>query len=720
METENWKKVKELLHEVLPLEPSRRRNFLDASGASAEILEEVESLVGFEQEAVDLMNLSAVEFSREFFDEDDSKNVLTGQNVGVYKIIGELGFGGMGAVYLAERDDGKFEQKVAVKLLKREFNVEKIRRHFERERQIQSKLNHANIARLLDAGTTADGVPYLVMEYVEGEPIDKFCEIGNLSLTARLKIFNKVCDAVSFAHQNLTIHRDLKPSNILVTAGGEPKLLDFGISKLLDESCAEDKTAITILGAMTPEYASPEQIKGEQVTTATDIYSLGVILYKILTGALPLDSSGKTNGENEPAMPSETYREEGKRRSGEKEFDKFSAKNSLSPLPPFSSSELKGDIDNIILKSLCKEPERRYQTVEQFSADIWRFIDGMPILARPATFSYQASKFYRRNKISVLAGVLILISLFAGITIAIWQANAARAQAQIASEAQRQSELETERANSEKEKAEKISHFMSKIISYANPAWYAEGAKFNGETRVIDVLNEMGEKLDIEFAGQPDIQAELHHKFAEVYSFQIEKALNVEETTEKYLYHARRAIELRRQFYGERHELVAKDMFYLWGSSDVKKGDQAKFLAEAIQMMRETNPHNLNLPYMLEAYTSRLMLPDTQETHEQYLQAVIPATDENKYQIAERYLLESLPIFREYYKEDNSPIFANECKLAYAEVMQSKFAEAEPHYRICRESVDKLQNKKHLEIMRKYSSLIEEAAAANNFSFSNQ
>jgi hypothetical protein len=160
-------------------------------------------------------------------------------------------------------------------------------------------------------------------------------------------------------------------------------------------------------------------------------------------------------------------------------------------------------------------------------------------------------------------------------------------------------------------------------------------------------------------------------------------------------------------------------MFYLWGAGDVEKADEAKYLSEAIQMMRETNPHNLNLPYMLEAYTSRLMLPDTRETHEEYLQAVIPSTDENKYQIAERYLLESLPIFREHYKEDNSAIFANECKLAYAEVMQNKLAEAEPHYRICKESADKLENENHAKIIRKYSSLIEEVLAANNLSFSN-
>jgi serine/threonine protein kinase len=217
----------------------------------------------------------------------------------------------MGVVFLAEKTDGKFEQKVAVKMLKREFNVEKIRRNFKREKEILSKLNHPNIASLLDAGETEDGVPYLVMECINGEPIDKFCNNTGLTLTARLKLFVKVCDAVSFAHRNLIIHRDLKPSNILVNGKGEPKLLDFGISKLLGPKNSEGNTSITIFGAMTPEYESREQIKGETVTTASDIYSLGVVLYKILTNSHAFNLKGKTNGEsiktiseNDPIFPS--------------------------------------------------------------------------------------------------------------------------------------------------------------------------------------------------------------------------------------------------------------------------------------------------------------------------------------------------------------------------------------------------------------------------------
>ena len=298
MKTESWLKIKETLLDALSLKPFEREEFLEKSGLSPVEKAEIKSLLAFEEESEKFMSVSASGLTGELiFEEEERKNSLAGQRVGIYEIRHEIGLGGMGAVYLAARADGKFTQSVALKMLKREFNVEKIRRKFRRESEIQSRLNHPHIARLLDTGTTPDGVPYLVMEYVEGVRIDKFCKEKNLSLTERLKLFNKVCEAVGYAHRNLIIHRDLKPSNILVTGEGEPKLLDFGISKLLGAENPADKTVVTFLGAMTPEYASPEQLKGEAVSTATDIYSLGVILYKILTGRHPFDMNGKTNSE---------------------------------------------------------------------------------------------------------------------------------------------------------------------------------------------------------------------------------------------------------------------------------------------------------------------------------------------------------------------------------------------------------------------------------------
>ena len=744
MKAENWKNIKDVLLEILNLDSSGRRVFLAKADISFEIRREVESLLAFETESEDLMRVSAVEFSKDFFAAEDApRSALIGRRVGVYEIIGELGHGGMGAVYLATRTDGKFVQRVAVKMLKRELNTEKIRRNFTREKEILATLVHPNIAALLDAGTTRDGVPYLVMEHVEGEPIDAFCRENALSLNERLKLFNRVCEAVAFAHRNLIVHRDLKPSNILVTKDGVPKLLDFGISKLL--AAETDDHTITNLSAMTPQYASPEQIKGESATTATDIYSLGVILFKILTENYPYNFKNKSNGnllkeitDSEPTLPSEAA----KRRGGDR-LIKTNADEKMPsyPLLPFNTSQLKGDLDNIILKSLSKEPERRYQTIEQFSADIWRFVDGLPVLARRATFSYRASKFYRRNRVSVLAGAFVLISLCAGIVVAVSQANAAKTQAQNAAESQRQAEIETEKAKSEAEKAEKISRFMAKVISYANPVWYAEGAKFNGEAKVIDVMDDLGEKIDVEFAGQPDVQSELHHKFAEVYNF-YKTGARAQGARKKELYHAKLALELRKQFYGEHHELVAKDMFYLVGAGAAENGEAnvenfAETLAKAIQMMRETNPKNLNLPYMLSAYAHSLTASDLephrkayltlgippptdiQEYNETHRRAAIPPTDEDKYQLAERYYKEALPIYREHYKEINYAIFLDECNLAFVLIKQNKRAEFDEHYQICKQAENKFADEARSNAISERLTDIEKVLAAKKGVVSN-
>jgi hypothetical protein len=452
---------------------------------------------------------------------------------------------------------------------------------------------------------------------------------------------------------------------------------------------------------MTPQYASPEQIKGESVTTATDIYSLGVILFKILTENYPYNFKNKSNGnllkeitDSEPTLPSEAARRRGGDRLIKPDAD---AEIYSSPLLPFDTSQLKGDLDNIILKSLLKEPERRYQTVEQFSADIWRFVDGLPVSARRATFLYRASKFYRRNRISVLASAFVLISLCAGIIVAVSQANAAQNQARIASDAQRQAEVETERAKAEEEKAEKISRFMFKVISYANPAWYAEGAKFGGDARVIDAVEDLSGRIDTEFAGQADIQSELHHKFTEVYNMvgrNEKKSARAKYFEEKQIFHALRAYELRKQFYGEHHELVAKDMFYAYGFLGKNEQERGDVLAKAIQMMRETNPQNLNLPYMLEAYAACLILPDTPQTHEPYRKAARPLTAENKYELAERYLREAIALFRFHYKKDNNAVSGNECVLAYALAIQEKWADFDEHLRVCKQGEEQMRRTK--------------------------
>ena len=449
MHSENWQKVKEILDKVLSLEAAERQQFLNSQNLTPEILTEVNSLLAFETESENLMKLSAVEFSRGFFD-DDSTNALVGQKIGVYKIIGELGHGGMGAVYLAERTDGKFEQKVALKLLKREMNTAALRRRFSQEREILASLKHSNIASLLDAGTTEDKIPYIAMEYVEGLPIDDYCNKHQLSIEERLDLFREVCAAVDFAHRNLIVHRDLKPSNILITNDGTPKLLDFGISKILSDEFDQTNTAtVTKMGVMTPGYASPEQLQSKSVTTSTDIYSLGVILYELLSGHRPFETKEsdikeiyKAVIEIDPPLPSsvaQTFSKQFKQIEEEKAVNRNQKSDSpkteaerlrhtTPQLAHLNSQSIRGDLDNIILKALRKEPERRYLSAENLSEDIKRHLRGLPVTARPNTFSYRAEKFISRNKASVFAGFLIILAIFGGIGATMWQARIAKAE----------------------------------------------------------------------------------------------------------------------------------------------------------------------------------------------------------------------------------------------------------------------------------------------------
>jgi serine/threonine protein kinase len=457
MQTENWDRINKALQDVLEVEPSKRKEYLEQANLDDDVLKEVESLLGFEEEAAAAFNLSAVEFSKDFVDDDDSESPIIGQEFGVYKVVRELGFGGMGSVYLAERIDGKFKQKVALKLLKREMNTSTLRRRFEQERDILASLEHPNIARLLDAGTTEDKIPFIAMEYIEGSPIDEYCQEQNLSLNERLDLFRKVCLAVNFAHRNLVVHRDLKPSNILVTKDGTPKLLDFGISKIINREFESVNLAtVTKMGVMTPSYASPEQLRGKSVTTATDIYSLGVILYELLSGQRPFQAEeGDISKiqlavlEDDPPLPSflmESVSEKLKQLSDSKtiveEFENPGLGEATVPLEDVTKRNvlqetrpqriqikpqyLKGDLDNIILKSLQKEPERRYSSAENFSEDIRRHQEGKPVTARPDKFSYRAGKFIKRNRLGVIAGSLILLVIIAGIMATLWQARIAQ------------------------------------------------------------------------------------------------------------------------------------------------------------------------------------------------------------------------------------------------------------------------------------------------------
>jgi len=393
--------VKHLLAEAMELDTARQRQFLDSACADdGDLRAEVDLLLAHRVDTgSDPMEQCAVDASLLRF---ESNSAQTGNRIGPYKILSEIGRGGMGAVYLAERDDQHYRQQVAIKLIKPGLGGDQIQRRFRNEMQILAELNHANIARLFDGGETADGLPYLVMEYVEGSSINQYCGDKQLTIEQRLNLFCTVCAAVQYAHQHLVIHRDIKPGNILVTSDGVPKLVDFGIAKLLDQTTIGPELTATAMPFMTPQYASPEQLRGESVTTATDVYSLGVVLYELLSGRSPYRFKSR--------IPHEM------------------AKTICEDTPEKPQKRLNADLDNIVLMAMRKEPQRRYATAEQFAEDIRRHLDGLPVRARQDTFSYRAGKFIRRQKVAVAAAALVALTLLVGIITTTWQARVARAE----------------------------------------------------------------------------------------------------------------------------------------------------------------------------------------------------------------------------------------------------------------------------------------------------
>ena len=381
----------------MDVEPHLRSARVDElCGGDADLVLEVQSLLRSHEEMGDFLAGSVLP-------EDDSEH-LKGRKVGHYQLCEPIAEGGMGTVYRAVRLSD-FEKQVAIKLVKRGMDTDFILRRFRHERQILAGLDHPNIARLLDGGATEDGRPYLVMEYVEGVPITEFAKRHSLGIRERLELFRTVCSAVQFAHQNLVVHRDLKPGNIFVTTDGAPKLLDFGIAKLMEPDA--DST-LTSMRLMTPECASPEQVLGQPVTTASDVYALGVLLYQLLTDQQPYQFATRTSAEIVRVVCEQ------------------------EPKKPSTLRSLPEDLDTIVLKAMQKEPGRRYASVERLSEDVRRYLGGMPVSARRDTFSYRAGKFVRRHKTACAAAALVALSLVAGIAATLREARIARRQADIA------------------------------------------------------------------------------------------------------------------------------------------------------------------------------------------------------------------------------------------------------------------------------------------------
>src|ERR1700752_808238 len=551
MTPETWQRLKTLFHSALDLDPAERESFLaEACQENDELRLQLEKLFVAHDETGSFLVSPVMEFLNGISDysslQDAEAKQRIGQRIGAYEIIREVGNGGMGSVFLAARADDQYHKQVAIKLVKRGMDTDMILQRFMMERQILANLEHPTIARLLEGGSTAHGLPYFVMEYVEGLPINEYCDAKKLTTIQRLELFRTVCSALHYAHQNLVIHRDIKPSNILITAEGVPKLLDFGIAKLLSPGWDTEtgEGTISMVRLMTPEYASPEQFRGVSITTASDVYSLGLVLYQLLSGHHPYqfesrwpDEIARVILEEEPEKPSSAGNKQ-KGLSGSNRTEK-EEKTTAGPGQPTDHSNtdpqphnlksLKGDLDNIVLMALRKEPERRYASVNEFSEDIHRHLKGLPVVASPATLSYRASKFIRRNRTGVLAAAVVIVTVLSATAITAWQARVAR--------------RERDRAESRFNQVRKLANTV--LFDHHERIKNLPGATEARKKLVTDALEYL-DNLAKDSDNSPDLQRELALAYQKVGDIQggISDSGNTGET-EKALENYRKALVIQ-------------------------------------------------------------------------------------------------------------------------------------------------------------------------------
>jgi serine/threonine protein kinase/tetratricopeptide (TPR) repeat protein len=469
MNTERWLRVVDLFDRASELDAGERNTFLRGNCDDPGIIAEVESLLAYDHGeggtfasgVRDAVTGTAAEMAQPRL-----------EKIGPYRLTAEIGSGGMGAVYLGERE-GDFEQRVAIKIVRGFMNAESLHR-FRAERQILASLQHPNIARLLDGGATADGTPYLVMEYVDGVPIDRYCHDRGLSNAERVRLFQRVCDAVSYAHRSLVIHRDLKPSNILVTSDGTPKLLDFGIAKLIEPGSGDANTTQPSMRLMTPHYASPEQVRGEPITTAADIYGLGVLLYVLLSGKRPyqIDTTRTEDIERivchtEPPRPSTVDAADPRVRA------------------------LRGDLDTIVMTAIEKDPARRFSSADAIALDLLRWLEGRPIKARPSTWAYRTRRFISRHRIGAGIAIVFVVTIL-GFGYAL-----ARSAAQ---------------ARSERDAAERVMAMLIQMFSGSDPR------TLRGNTITArELLDQGADQIRTRLKDQPDMQARLLDALGAIY-----------------------------------------------------------------------------------------------------------------------------------------------------------------------------------------------------------
>jgi serine/threonine protein kinase/Tfp pilus assembly protein PilF len=608
-QSNRWLRIEYLFYAALELEEGRTAFLDEACGGDAELRKEVESLLHSSGQTMGFLQQPVLQAAQQVTAEES----LSGKRIGAYQLLRVIGEGGMGKVYLASRADELYQKEVAIKTVQGGLGHSRaMLLRFRSERQILANLDHPNIARLLDGGITDEGLPYLVMEYVNGVRLDDYCKINKLGTEQRLQLFCTVCTAVEYAHKNLVVHRDIKPANILVTAEGVPKLLDFGIAKLLDPESGDIAPTLTSERMMTPEYASPEQVRGDQMTTSTDVYALGVLLYELLAGKRPfrLDTTSpfemaRIICEQDPEPPSIV-----------------SAANPELAAPD-AARTLSGDLDNIVLMAMRKEPARRYVSVAALASDVQAYLTGYPVHARTATWKYRSVKFVRRHKAAASAAAIVALAL---IVFSIGMGLLAK------------------RATQERLAAQRESQFLEGIFEAATP-----GRSRGHEITARELLDQGAKRVDRELAGDPGLQGTMLDNIGRAYS-----ALGLYDQAEPLL---ERAYLLRRKTLGNENIDVAETLYNLATSirlqGQYKKADPYFRQSLAIRE-RKLGEHNTAVAESLSALGECLTL-------------------ENRDADAEPVLRKALAIDRELHSDSGSADYLAlllERKGSYPEALQ--------------------------------------------------
>ncbi|HKU17044.1 MAG TPA: serine/threonine-protein kinase [Steroidobacteraceae bacterium] len=685
---ERWERLQELFSRAADLSGAERKAFVEqATSGDAALRTELLELLACDDSASHTGPLTLALGAALDTTTRDRRKALVGRVVGNYKLVGVLGHGGTGTVYLGERADRQYSAQVAVKIVDSGMMQGELGLRFRAERQILASLNHPNIARLLDAGETDDGNPYLVMEYVHGEPLDRYCDRQQLGLRERLQLFLDICSAVQYAHQNLVVHRDLKPANILVTVEGAPKLLDFGIAKLLEPGEAATSLALTRMNdrLLTPEYASPEQILGRPVTTGSDVYALGVVLYELLTGLRPYTvptSASQLELERsicitDPLRPSAAVkraRESGPL-EGQSEILAVAVARKLTPEK--LQNRLLGDIDAIIMRALRKEPQHRYNSIEQLAADVRRFLTREPVQARQGNWLYYSQRFVRRHAFGVTAGAAFVLFIVAfGVAMSIQTQRVA---------------AERDRAEQESETAGAVSNFMLTIFNSAQPQ-----ESLGRPPTAKDLLDEAGRRIRGTLNQHPEVRARLLEAIGRSYRQQ--------SLSDRAIPYLEDALQLREKIQDadgtQTASVLAELAIALRDTGKLEESD--RLLQRALSITRERdNERSLTHARLLtnlgrvELLAGRLA--EAQKDFEESLQLLRQLTGpydpeiaavlmelsrvftwNDNPQAAERAVREALSIFSATLPQEHPDRVLAESRLGEVLLLQSRFDEADP------------------------------------------